>query len=373
MKGSATVWVALLLLAAASTAVSDEDPAPAFRKRPLYVVLPDPSAFTAWNAGMLYGDTPLAIACPLCGVFTGMLATGLAHDEGKELYSAHALKDPALAIGEPLAKAFCPMLACSAVHVVNQPVPRHQNSAGELGDLVPAEAYAMVLRTNNWGFSAVGTQWNRYRVFYVAQVVIYDMSSGKRLSSSTLAYNEKIEDRNAAPTREELLADDGALLKEKLKSVETHAVGELSRSLNDRWVTGSRHMREFARRYTGAWCGQDPAAVAAFYAENGTLSINGGEPAAGRPAIEEVARSFMQAFPDMVVQFDGLGRRRHNYNYHWTLTGTNTGPGGTGAVVRISGQEVWTIDADGRIRASLGSYDEAEYQRQLRGETPVRN
>ncbi len=372
MNRSATAWVALLL-AAAGTAESDQDTAPAFRKRPLYVVLPEPSAFSAWSAGKLYGDLPVHIACPPCGIVTDFVSAGLAKKDGRAVSSAHELKDPALAIGEPLAKAFCPMLACREVHVVNQPVPRHQNSAGELGDLVPAEAYAMVLRTNNWGFSALGTKWERYRVYYVASVKIYDMSSGDRLSSSTLAYEEKIEDRNEAPTREELLADDGALLKEKLKSVETHAVGELSRSLNDRWVTGSRHMREFARRYTNAWCGQDPAAVAAFYAENGTLSINGGEPAAGRPAIEEVARSFMQAFPDMVVQFDGLGRRRHNDIYHWTLTGTNTGPGGTGAVVRISGQEVWTIDADGRIRASLGSYDEAEYQRQLRGETPVRN
>jgi hypothetical protein len=35
--------------------------------------------------------------------------------------------------------------------------------------------------------------------------------------------------------------------------------------------------------------------------------------------------------------------------------------------VRISGREVWTLNADGLIQASEGHYDEAEYQRQVSG------
>jgi hypothetical protein len=34
--------------------------------------------------------------------------------------------------------------------------------------------------------------------------------------------------------------------------------------------------------------------------------------------------------------------------------------------VRIPGFEEWTIDAEGRIAASRGNYDQAEYERQLR-------
>ena len=51
--------------------------------------------------------------------------------------------------------------------------------------------------------------------------------------------------------------------------------------------------------------------------------------------------------------------------YHWTLIGTNTGPEGTGNRVRISGFEEWTIGDDLLIAASLGHYDQAEYDRQL--------
>ena len=121
----------------------------------------------------------------------------------------------------------------------------------------------------------------------------------------------------------------------------------------------------FATRYAAAWSGQDPEAFASFYAENGSLQINDGEPSLGRDAIEQTARSFMSAFPDMVVQLVDLEHVGDHVNFHWHWTGTNTGPGGTGNAVDLSGYEQWTIDHDGLIRQSLGHLDEVEYQRQL--------
>lgn len=124
-------------------------------------------------------------------------------------------------------------------------------------------------------------------------------------------------------------------------------------------------LRDFARRYTAAWCSQDAASVAAFFAEDGSLTINDGEPAIGRQAITADAQGFMTAFPDMIVVMDKLVVDGDRAVYHWTLTGTNTGPGGTGKPVRISGYEEWTIGADGLIAKSLGLFDAEEYQRQL--------
>jgi len=123
---------------------------------------------------------------------------------------------------------------------------------------------------------------------------------------------------------------------------------------------------EFARRYAKAWCSQDPERVAAFYAANGSLSVNDGQPAVGRAAIAAVARGFMSTFPDMEVTMDDLVREPHGIVFHWTLTGTNTGPGGTGRRVRISGAELWQLDDDGLIAASKGRFDGAEYERQLK-------
>jgi len=94
-------------------------------------------------------------------------------------------------------------------------------------------------------------------------------------------------------------------------------------------------LREFAVRYTAAWCGQDAAKVAACYSPDGSLTINDGAPAKGRIAITESARSFMTDFPDLQVLMDDLIVEDDRTEYHWTLIGANTGPGGTGKRVRI--------------------------------------
>ena len=128
-----------------------------------------------------------------------------------------------------------------------------------------------------------------------------------------------------------------------------------------------QQLHEFARRYTEAWCSSDPARVAEYYEPEGSLTINGGTPSVGRPAITEAARAFMDAYPGMIVLFDGLRARQGFVEYHWTLEGDNTGPGGTGKHVRISGFEEWRIGEDGLVAESQGHYDEAEYERQLAG------
>ena len=125
-------------------------------------------------------------------------------------------------------------------------------------------------------------------------------------------------------------------------------------------------LTRFAKRYADAWCSQNPESVAAFFAENGSLSVNDGPPAVGRAAIAEVARGFMRDLPDMVVTLDDVSRDSDGTKFHWTLTGTNTGPGGTGKRVRISGSELWKIDNDGLIAESKGHFDSADYERQLK-------
>jgi uncharacterized protein (TIGR02246 family) len=126
-------------------------------------------------------------------------------------------------------------------------------------------------------------------------------------------------------------------------------------------------VREIGTGYTAAWNSGDPAAVAAYYDEQGSLKVNEAEPAVGRAAIGEVAESFMTAFPDMVLVMDSVRTTDDAVEYHWTFTGTNTGPGGTGNPVRFSGYEAWTLNEDGLIEVSLGHFDEADYNRQLEG------
>ena len=129
----------------------------------------------------------------------------------------------------------------------------------------------------------------------------------------------------------------------------------------------SDELNDFAACYAKAWCTQNPESVAAFFAENGSLSVNDGPPAVGRAAIAEIAREFMRDFPDMTVTFDKLELLGDKAAFHWTLTGTHAG---TGNHVRISGSELWKINNAGLIAESKGHFDAAEYERQVNG-TPV--
>jgi hypothetical protein len=123
-------------------------------------------------------------------------------------------------------------------------------------------------------------------------------------------------------------------------------------------------LRDLAERYTAAWCSQNPALVAAFYSDEGSLCVNDNPPAVGREAITQLARSFMSVFPDLRVVMNEL-RVQNEPEYYWTLYGTHSGPGGAAHRVWISGFEKWRIGPDGLIASSQGHFDTAEYRRQL--------
>src|SRR5277367_4206450 len=124
-------------------------------------------------------------------------------------------------------------------------------------------------------------------------------------------------------------------------------------------------LRNFAARYTAAWCSRNPAGVAAFFSQDGSLRVNNDPPAIGQSAITDVVQSFMTAFPDLSVVMDNVLLRNDEAEYHWTLSGTNTGPGGKGHSIRISGFEKWRLGCDGLIVCSNGHFDAVEYRRQL--------
>ena len=111
---------------------------------------------------------------------------------------------------------------------------------------------------------------------------------------------------------------------------------------------------ERARAYTEAWCSHVPEAVTSFYAEDGRITINGGEPSNGREQVTEMARGFIGAFPDIIVHMDDIRSSGTHAVYRWTLEGHNTGPGGTGSYVKIGPPRIGlSVDTDARPHSSL--------------------
>ena len=125
----------------------------------------------------------------------------------------------------------------------------------------------------------------------------------------------------------------------------------------------------FTKSYAKVWCSQRLYFVSYFFAEDGILQINDGILAEGTEAITNVAKSFMEAFPDMVVSMDSLTTNKDKTKFHWTFTGTNIGPDGNGSKVSINGFEEWTINEEGLIQESKGYFDNKEYERQLKFST----
>jgi uncharacterized protein (TIGR02246 family) len=121
---------------------------------------------------------------------------------------------------------------------------------------------------------------------------------------------------------------------------------------------------KIAQAYTAAWNSGSPAAVAQFYAPDGRIVINRGEPWEGRARVAEMAAGFFSDVPDLTLVCDGLRCAGDHVAYLWTFTGTHAG---TKKPLRVSGWEEWDLDADLQVKASRGWFDADDYARQTGG------
>ena len=119
-----------------------------------------------------------------------------------------------------------------------------------------------------------------------------------------------------------------------------------------------------AEAYTAAWNSGAAEAVAAFYAEDGGIVINNGAPWRDRAGVAAMAAGFFADVPDLRLVCDGVRAAGDHVVYLWTFTGRHAG---TGRPLRITGWEEWDIDAAGKVAASRGWFDAADYGRQVGG------
>lgn len=123
--------------------------------------------------------------------------------------------------------------------------------------------------------------------------------------------------------------------------------------------------KKIAEAYTAAWNSGSAEAVAEFYAKDGRIVINRGEPWEGRARVAEMAAGFFADVPDLKLVCDELRCAGDHVVYLWTFTGTHSG---TKKPLRISGWEEWDMNADYKVKASRGWYDADEYKRQTEGQ-----
>lgn len=122
--------------------------------------------------------------------------------------------------------------------------------------------------------------------------------------------------------------------------------------------------RQVAAAYTAAWNSGSAEAVAGFFARDGSIVINRGTPWVGRAGVAAMAAGFFADVPDLHLVCDGWRRAGDHVAYLWTFTGHHAQ---TRNPLRIAGWEEWDIDAEGKVKASRGWFDAAEYARQVAG------
>jgi uncharacterized protein (TIGR02246 family) len=93
-----------------------------------------------------------------------------------------------------------------------------------------------------------------------------------------------------------------------------------------------------AADYTAAWNSKDPRAVASFYAEDGEIVINRGEPWLGRDRVADMAAGFYADVPDLSLTCDAVRCAGDHVIFVWSFTGHDAG---TGNPLHIRGWEEW--------------------------------
>jgi len=125
-----------------------------------------------------------------------------------------------------------------------------------------------------------------------------------------------------------------------------------------------KDIEKLADAYTAAWNKGTPEKVAEFFAEDGEIVINRGEPWRGRAAVAQMASGFFRDVPDMKLVCDGVRCAGSHVVYLWTFTGHDAK---TGNALKVRGWEEWDVGGDLKVTASRGWFDADDYARQAAG------
>lgn len=125
-----------------------------------------------------------------------------------------------------------------------------------------------------------------------------------------------------------------------------------------------KEVERIAADYTAAWNSKSADAVASFYAPEGEIIINRGEPWTGRSRVRDMAAGFYADVPDLSLTCDDVRCSGSHVIFVWTFTGHDAT---TGNPLNVRGWEEWELDDDLKIVASRGWFDAADYARQIDG------
>ncbi len=116
-----------------------------------------------------------------------------------------------------------------------------------------------------------------------------------------------------------------------------------------------------ARDYTTAWNSKSPEAVASFYALDGQIVINRGEPWSGRKRVRDMAAGFYADVPDLSLTCDDVRISDNQVLFLWTFTGHDAT---IHRPLKIHGWKEWDLNEYLQVQSSRGWFDAQSYAQQ---------
>ncbi len=197
----------------------------ALEGQPLTVVgYPAPS-FTAMTAGKVAAGS-------LFGALGGAIAGSSMNSAGDQIVAQNGVMDPAGSIAARLERDYAMRVRAPGINRVVNP---GDDSVKAVSQLAGGKGLVFDLRTQAWMFTYFPTSWGRYRVSYVARARLIDAASGKLIGQVPCQYMSD-QDENRAPTYDELLASQAALLKSRLESAAVNCADVIARGVFDNTV-----------------------------------------------------------------------------------------------------------------------------------------
>lgn len=141
---------------------------------------------------------------------------------GNGIIRDNNVEDPADYISHALAADLSEKHQLTVVDNAGQIVA--DEAPDKLASQYAAAQYLLDVRTINWSFAYFPTDWNSYRVMYSAKLRLIDTGNGNVVAESFCPY---MPDKTAAaPSYEQLLANQAQRLKDELRLAAEHCLAE---------------------------------------------------------------------------------------------------------------------------------------------------
>lgn len=159
--------------------------------------------------------TPGKASFALVGAFAMLQA-------GDKIVKEDGIEDPAVRIGEELLQAIA---GSNGMRIVGNDVIATTAERSKLSQQYSMADLALDVQTVSWSFVYFPTNWTHYRVVYNVQLRLIDTRRATLLADGHCEHVPP--ETRDAPTYEQLLADQGARLKQELAAAADQCIDEL--------------------------------------------------------------------------------------------------------------------------------------------------